>query len=389
MKNMFLGLAASFLIVACNSLAENEYEIKGNVDPSLNGKKVFLQKQGGMGYVATDTAVVENGTFIFKDTISEPEMRFIAIEDKEPGNVVDFILEPGSIKIETDKDILHNSKRYGTYNNEKLEEYYSINKGFTEELKEFQKKKQAAYMQAMQTKDTAAVNNLMKEEEVFRKRSEDLNIKFIKENPKAYINLFFVGNLVNSPNHPFDEVKKLYNSLDKDLLNTKMGKKLSEFIDKKEQDLNAQKQSEENKKNVEVGKTAPSFSAPTPEGKTMSLKDAMGKVTIIDFWASWCVPCRNENPNVVAMYKELHPKGLNIIGVSLDKDGEKWKEAIAKDNLTWNHVSNLQFWQDPIARQYGVEGIPATFVLDENGVIVARDLRGEELKAKVKELLAK
>ena len=110
-------------------------------------------------------------------------------------------------------------------------------------------------------------------------------------------------------------------------------------------------------------------------------------MTIIDFWASWCGPCRAENPNVVALYNELHSKGLNIIGVSLDEDATKWKNAIAKDKLTWIHVSNLKGWKDPIALTYEVEGIPATFILDAKGNIVAKNLRGDELKAKVKEVL--
>ena len=119
------------------------------------------------------------------------------------------------------------------------------------------------------------------------------------------------------------------------------------------------------------------------------MKNAQGKIIYIDFWASWCGPCRKENPNVVAIYKELHSKGLNIIGVSLDKDAKEWKEAIAKDKLTWNQVSNLKFWDEPIAAQYKVESIPATFILDASGKVVAKDLRGEELRAKIIELLAK
>ncbi|WP_159086025.1 TlpA family protein disulfide reductase [Flavobacterium faecale] len=119
------------------------------------------------------------------------------------------------------------------------------------------------------------------------------------------------------------------------------------------------------------------------------MKESLGKVTIVDFWASWCGPCRVENPNVVAIYKDLHSKGLNIVGVSLDKDKSKWLEAIAKDKLTWTHVSNLKFWDEPIARQYKVESIPATFILDASGTIVAKDLRGDALRAKIVELLAK
>ena len=120
----------------------------------------------------------------------------------------------------------------------------------------------------------------------------------------------------------------------------------------------------------------------------MSLKESLGKVTLIDFWASWCPPCRKENPKVVALYNEFHPKGFNIISVSLDKDAAKWKEAIAKDKLTWTQVSNLKEMEDPIAVQYGIELIPTTFLLDASGKIVGIDLPHEEMKGKIKALLA-
>ena len=108
---------------------------------------------------------------------------------------------------------------------------------------------------------------------------------------------------------------------------------------------------------------------------------------MIDFWASWCAPCREENPSVVALYNELHSKGLNIIGVSLDVDVRKWKDAIVKDKLSWTQVSNLKEMQDPIALQYGVTQIPTTILVDAKGKIVARDLYGDDLKEKIKEVL--
>jgi len=119
----------------------------------------------------------------------------------------------------------------------------------------------------------------------------------------------------------------------------------------------------------------------------LSLKEVVSKITIIDFWASWCAPCRAENPNMVKIYTEFHSKGLNIIGVSLDDDDLKWKNAIRKDKLIWNQVSTLKGWDCPVAKQYGVDAIPATFVIDANGNIVAKGLHGDELRKKIAELL--
>ncbi len=119
----------------------------------------------------------------------------------------------------------------------------------------------------------------------------------------------------------------------------------------------------------------------------VSLKESLGKATLIDFWASWCQPCRQENQNVVALDNAFHSKGLNIISVSLDEDAVRWKEAIVKDKLTWTQVSNLKEMKDPIALQYGITQIPTTFLLDAKGKIVAIDLRGVDLNTKIKELL--
>lgn len=121
----------------------------------------------------------------------------------------------------------------------------------------------------------------------------------------------------------------------------------------------------------------------------VSLKQSMGKVTLIDFWASWCMPCRKENPKVVALYKEFHSKGFNIISVSLDGDAGDWKEAIAKDGLTWTQVSNLKEMDDPIVKRYGVTLIPTTFLLDATGKVVGIDLPQDEMKRKIQELLQK
>lgn len=378
MKKMLLFLAASTLMVACKS--DTEYEISGTVDPSLNGKNIILEKTTDTGFVPLDTAVVADGKFSFKGTVTEPSLRFITIAD--PAKKIDFILENGDINLKVDKDSLHKTERSGTFNNDKMAEYYKSSVDVRNKITAFQKKNYSAMMEAYQKGDTVVMNKLNKEYNAIAKSLETNTYDFLDKNPDSFVSVLILKQLsAQIESIGLDKVKKHYNSLTAEMKKTAEGKEIADAIKKLESPAKAA--------DVSVGKPAPYFSAPSPEGKNVSLKESLGKVTIIDFWASWCKPCRAENPNVVALYNELHSKGLNIIGVSLDKTADAWKTAIKADNLTWPQVSNLKFWDDPVAKQYGVQSIPATFILDANGVIVARDLRGAELKAKVQELLAK
>lgn len=141
---------------------------------------------------------------------------------------------------------------------------------------------------------------------------------------------------------------------------------------------------------VTEGKSAPDFSAQTPNGETVSLKDRLGKgYLLIDFWASWCPGCRKENPNLLKTYEKYKQQGFDILGVSLDKEGDLWKQAIDKDKLTWTNISDLKFWHSEPARLYGVRVIPSNFLVDKNGIILAKNLKGEELDKYLEGLFAK
>ncbi len=376
MKKILVLLATAFAFISCEKALENQYQITGTVKGLENGKKMFIELQDEMGRpIPKDTAIVENNKFEFKGDVTGYDIAILKSEDGMQG--VPFIFEEGKIEIEFDKDSLQKSKIGGTYNNQKLQEFNEKSNLVNKKIIDFQKNNISKLQTAQQSQDTVVMNQIMNEyktvQEETQKSMKETSLEFIKSNPKAYLSTLILQNLLMSNTLTPEEVKGHYEKLDKSLLDTKPAKNIKKTLDAATA--------------ITIGKPAPEFSAPSPEGKTISLKESLGKVTIIDFWASWCKPCRIENPNVVAMYNELHEKGLNIIGVSLDKEAENWKKAIADDGLVWNHVSNLKFWQDPIAEQYNVKSIPATFILDEKGNIVAKDLRGDELKAKVIELL--
>ncbi len=371
MKKLVFIIASIFLIVSCNNLKDNEFLISGKADGVTNGKKVFIEIQTETGTIAKDTAVVTDGKFELKGITDGIDLGFIRIENEQIN--LPIILESGEIDITIVKDSLHKSTLGGTPNNDKFQKFNTDTRIISEKVAKFEKDNNPAMQKAQMTKDTATVKRLMEEYNKFQDEMNNYSKKFIKENKDAYLSVLLLENFLMRQYLTPEEVKGHFEKLDKSLLETKSAKNIKKVLDSMSE--------------VTIGKPAPNFSAPSPDGKVVSLKESLGKVTIIDFWASWCGPCRAENPNVVAMYNELHDKGLNIIGVSLDKDAAKWKEAIAKDKLTWAHVSNLKHWSEPIAKQYNVQSVPATFILDAKGNIVAKDLRGEELKAKVKELL--
>ncbi len=368
-----------FLLLAAGCLSftaywADDFTITGTAPGIADGTKVFLQKQDAKtGILNLDTAQVKAGVFSFKGVATEPSLHFFEVE-KVQGKIA-FILEKGKIKCTLYKDSIGKSIIGGTKNNEDLQSFNSKALKVQKRITDFQKANNDKFTEAKTKNDTVTINQLVKQLSVMQNEMMTLSANFPQNNPKSFISILFIDNMFNNPKMEIAKIKSAYEKLDVSLKNTKPGKELKTRID--------------NYRSVEIGSLAPEFSAPTPEGKTLTLKESLGKITIIDFWASWCGPCRRENPNVVKLYNDYHAKGLNIVGVSLDKEADKWKEAIAKDGLVWSHLSNLKFWQDPIAVQYHVQSIPATFLLDAEGRIIARDLRGEELRAKVASLLDK
>ena len=380
MKKLVLFVCLSIITFSCSKVGKDEYIISGTAKGIENGKTVILQTQdeSGMITLSVDTVKVENEKFEIKGKINEPAMHTLFFPDYKNG--FSLIVENGEINVEVVKDSMQNSKISGTYNNDEFQEFNLKAAKVQKKMIAFQNKNMNTFRDAQAKKDSVTINKLVKENNAFQEELKKMIDDYPTSHPKSFISLYMLNMRFNTPDFEINKFKKEFNSLDASLKNTKPGKKIQEQINTIE-NPKAVKTTTENKQ-------APDFSAKSPEGKTISLKESLGKVTIIDFWASWCGPCRQENPSVVAMYNELHSKGLNIVGVSLDDNLDSWKQAIVKDKITWVQVSNLKKWSDPIAKLYNVEQIPTTFILDASGNIVAKDLRGNELKAKVIELLA-
>ncbi len=371
------------VLISCNKAGDNEYIISGTVKGIADGKTVILEKQDNMGQVVPlDTVKVKDGKFTMTGSAKEPEIMLLQVETTQ--GKVPFVLENGDIKIIIDKDSLQKSKFSGTYNNDVFSKFNDdltkFQKEFQKKLTSFQNANMAKMNAAQEAKDTITINKLMKEYQGIQKEGMEFYVKFAEGNPKALLSALIVDSMLNDPAVDLVRVKKIYAGFSPELKKYKPGKSIQSKLDKIANPVTVAP-------TANVGSVAPDFSGPNPEGKSISLKQSLGKVTLVDFWASWCKPCRAENPNVVALYAKYHAKGLNILSVSLDKEASAWKAAIAKDKLTWNHVSNLKEFEDPIALQYGINAIPSIFILDAKGVIIAKDLRGEELNAKIASLL--
>lgn len=375
MKKVLFGLIMALAIVSCNQKPEG-YVINGMLTGDVaEGTSVFLKAIGDNNQpTPIDTTTVKNGTFQFTGTAGLPEMHYIFL-DKAPGYTA-VILENGEIDFKAQKDSLGFAEITGTPQNEIFADYLKKSKGISERASSIQ----ADMQKAGASNDKATITALEEEMGELQEEYKNFELDYIKSNPNGLISALLVDRALASRQLTAKEVRDLYDSLSPEIKETKAAQGVLERLIIFEKKTSASK-------STNIGAVAPEFSAPDPNGNQIALSDVMGKLTLIDFWAAWCKPCRAENPNVVNVYNKYHDKGLNIIGVSLDRKADDWKNAIAKDKLSWNHVSNIAYFNDPIAKLYNVDAIPAAFLLDENGVIVAKNLRGPALEAKVAELL--
>ena len=362
----FTVLSFLFLLGSCGS-QENQFVLTGKADVA-DGTKVYVLQadQNNQPYIK-DSTTVQSNNFKFQGISSTPQISYIQVEGVN-GYVL-AILENGDIEADLFKDSISKSKVYGTKSNDDFIKYKSETKFLVDDMNNISYEAQDAIM-------TGDVETAMDLEKEYKSKEREVMLyewDFIIDNLDSYMSallleVFMIENKVNK-----DSIIDVYESFSNRIKVSDVGKNIADLLRQYENP-------------IEVGETAPDFTAPSINGSDVTLSEEVSKnnVTLLDFWAAWCRPCRVENPNLVRLYKAYNKDGFDIIGVSLDRTKEQWEQAVEDDNLLWTQVSNLNFWNDPIARRYSIRAIPQSFLINKEGVVIGKNLRGNDLEESIK-----
>jgi len=379
MKKWFLALAA--LPLLANAQTDSaKFVLNGKVGNLNTPAKAYLIYKVGANQMADSSAIV-NGAFSIKGNILEPEIAQLAIDHTGIGlqklgeqknvDVLAFFLSNENITITSATDSVKNAQVSDLLNNESKDLKAQLSR-----VEEEAKKLQAEFAAASPEKQNSLAfkNALQAKAVVLQNRQKQILKAFITGHTNSFLSIIALSMLGN---HAADmaEMENLYSLLSPQLKNTQTARTFRASIDAA--------------KVTAVGSIAPDFTQNDVNGKPVSLSSFKGKYVLIDFWASWCGPCRQENPNVVRAYNKYKNKKFTVLGVSLDRPDARnsWLAAIKNDGLVWTQVSDLKFWNNEVAQLYNITAIPANFLLDPEGRIIARDLRGEALDKKLAEVL--
>lgn len=367
MKTIVLLPIFILLLFGCQP-NNSTYEILGTIE-SNNGKSIYrIAADANNQPIVLDSTMVKEGSFKLNGPVDEPNINFIQVEGIQ-GNFP-IIIEGGKILLTLHKDSLATSIAEGTVSNNDFMKYKNETKAYINSINSIGNDMQ----QALILKDSLLVMDLRAEYDGVRQQIQDYELNFISSNPNSYVSALILERFATSKQIASDSLKNLYNAFTERIKNSPSGRFIENILNQPPTP-------------PKVGEYAPNFEGPTPEGSRLALKEHLGKATLLEFWASWCRPCRVQNPNLVSLHRAMAPKGFKIIGISLDQKKSSWLQAIEDDGLNWEHVSHLKRWNDPIAKQYHISQIPASLLLNAEGKIIATNLNPQELEMQLTSLL--
>jgi peroxiredoxin len=382
MKQFLKYVMISFAMVPVAVMAQDpqQYKLEGYIKKlaaEKNNKAVLMHMVPGK--MLFDTVDVVNGAFAFSGTTPAKQKAFLYVthggimpQSIGMGDNVPVYLENGTIKVTAPDSLIH-AKVGGTALNDDQQALVDL-------VAPVQKKVamlEIQYAAANNTEDSLESAVLKMRYDALMTHRDSLVLGFVAKHPKSLVSLLSLRSYFD-PALKMSKAVAGYDMLDPALQASSPGQVFARMLQRA--------------KVLDVGGEAPEFTAANTAGENISLKSFRGKYVLVDFWASWCAPCRHENPNVIKAYNRFKDKNFTIVGFSLDEgnDGkDKWVKAIEKDGLPWMQLSDLAGWASPVAMLYNVKAIPANFLLDPSGKIVAKDLRGEDLEKKLEEVFGK